>query len=54
MLPVDSPLNAQLEHLTGFTRMDNPGDKYRVYEVDQGTLKPTPGVVANAYFNDGQ
>lgn len=34
--------------------MDNPGDKYQVYEVDQRALELTPGVIANGYFNDGE
>lgn len=54
MLSVNSSLNTQLQHLPGFTRMDNPGDKYRVYEVDQRALELTPGVIANGYFNDGE
>jgi len=64
LLPVRSPLNVQLEHLPGVTRMDNPGERYRMYEVDrdevavhennlEGIFKK-PLITANGNFNDGQ
>jgi len=52
MLPVNSPLNVQLEHLSGFSRMDNSGQRYRAYEVEREALEPTPVVVANGNFNE--
>jgi tetratricopeptide (TPR) repeat protein len=53
LLPVDSPLNAQLEHLPGFAPMDNPGDRYRMYEVtDEEAFEQTPTVIANGALND--
>jgi tetratricopeptide (TPR) repeat protein len=58
MLPANSPLDVQLDHLPGFTRMDNPGERYRMYEVGQEALEPTkvlkttPAIVANGYLND--
>jgi len=53
MLPVSSPLNAQLEHLSGFTRMDNPGERYRMYAVSKSNaFEPTPVVTANGDLNN--
>jgi tetratricopeptide (TPR) repeat protein len=55
MLPTSSPLNAQLEHLPGFTRMNNPGERYRMYEVSGGgAFEQSPTIEANGDFNDGE
>jgi tetratricopeptide (TPR) repeat protein len=45
----------QLEHLPGFARLDNPGERYKVYEVTdrQRAFEPTPAVTANGVLNDG-
>jgi tetratricopeptide (TPR) repeat protein len=67
MLPANSPLDVQLDHLPGFTRMDNPGERYRMYEVGQArllgmpflkaldeptkVLEMTPAIWANGYLN---
>jgi Tfp pilus assembly protein PilF len=54
MLPVNSPLNVQFEHLPGFARMNNPGERYQMYEVvdQRRAVEPTPAVAANGYLND--
>ena len=53
LVPLNSSLNVQLEHLPGFTRIDNPGDRYRAYAVEESALEPTaPVVVANGSFNE--
>jgi tetratricopeptide (TPR) repeat protein len=56
LLPANSPLNAQFEHLPGFARMDNPGERYRMYEVtnQQKAFEQTLPVVANGNLNDGE
>jgi tetratricopeptide (TPR) repeat protein len=53
-LPANSPLNAQLEHLPGFARMNNPGERYRVYEVTdpQRAFETTPAIAANGELKD--
>ncbi len=52
VLSLNSPLNVQLEHLAGFTRTDNPGDKYHVYAVEESALEPAaPVLIANGNFN---
>jgi tetratricopeptide (TPR) repeat protein len=53
LLPVGSPLNAQLEHIPGVSRMDNPGHRYRVYRVDPGKIQLSPAIVGNEYLEDG-
>ena len=53
LLPADSPLNAQFRHLPGFSALDNPGDRYRLYGVDPDALAETPAVTANTFMNDG-
>lgn len=54
LLPANSPLNGQLDHHPAFTRMDNPGDRYQMYEVDWPKLEVTPAVKANSYLNQGK
>lgn len=51
LLPVGSPLNAQFRHLDGFTPMDTPGDRYRLYGVATGELWANAVVVANSSLN---
>lgn len=53
LLPSGSPLNAQLRHLPGFTPLDNPGQRYRVYAVDREVLTVTPAVAANSVLENG-
>jgi uncharacterized membrane protein len=38
MLPADSPLNRSLKRQPGFTAIDTPGEKYRLYAVDRSKL----------------
>jgi tetratricopeptide (TPR) repeat protein len=53
MLPLNSPLNTQLEHLPGFNHVENPSERYRMYAIQGRTLEPTSSVViANGNFND--
>lgn len=52
LLPANSPLNGQLDHLPAFTPMDNPGERYRVYEVEWSKLAVTPVVEMNGHLND--
>lgn len=52
LLSVNSPLNQQLGHSPGFTAMDNPGDRYRLYRVDRTELEVTPTVAANGFLNE--
>lgn len=54
VLPINSPLNVQLEHLPGFARMNNPGERYRVYKVAdrEKAFEPRVVVVANGELND--
>lgn len=52
LLPAGSPLNAQLRHLDGFTPVDTPGDRYRLYGVAPGELGANAVVVANSSLND--
>jgi tetratricopeptide (TPR) repeat protein len=54
LLPVYSPLNGQLSHLSGFSRLNNPGERYRLYEVDRAGLQETQVVAANSLLNDGK
>jgi tetratricopeptide (TPR) repeat protein len=51
LLPLNSPLNVQLEHLPGFRPLDNPGERYRFYEVDRTKLETTPAVEMNGHLN---
>lgn len=53
LLTANSPLNAQLRHLPGFTVLDNPGDRYRMYGVDRAALAVTPAVSGNTFLNNG-
>ena len=60
LLPANSPLNVQFEHLPPFGRMNNPGERYRLYAVERRTLEQTseqtPSLrsvyLANSYFDD--
>ena len=56
MLPINSPLNVQLEHLPRFSDTDNPSQRYRLYEVKKTALKPSPSldslIIANDNFNN--
>ncbi len=52
LLPTDSPLNAQLRHAPGFRALDNPGERYRIYQVDREKLETTPAMRANGSLND--
>ena len=47
LLRTDSPLNVQLGHLPGFTLLENPGERYRLYEVNREALFVTQAVAAN-------
>ncbi len=53
LLPSGSQLNAQLRHLPGFSPLDNPGRRYRVYAVDREALAVTPAVAANSALKRG-
>ena len=53
LLPANSPLNVQLGHLPGFTVLDNPGERYKLYGVSREEVFATQTVVANdALQND--
>ncbi len=51
LMPSGSPLNAQIHHLPGVTPLDNPGRRYRVYEIDRNALTATPAVSANTLLD---
>ncbi|MGB3683001.1 MAG: DUF6077 domain-containing protein [Rubrobacteraceae bacterium] len=53
LLPASSPLNAQLGHLPGFTALDNPGDRYKLYGVNPDALVETLAVTANSLMESG-
>ncbi|TCJ20680.1 tetratricopeptide repeat protein [Rubrobacter taiwanensis] len=54
LLPVNSELGTQLEHLPGFTKLEAPGDRYRLYEVNPGELQATPAVRGNTLLRAGE
>lgn len=54
LLPADSTLNIQLAHLPGFSPLQNPGGRYRMYEVDRKELDETGIVAANSLLQDGE
>lgn len=47
LLPTDSPLNVQLDHLPGFTALDNPGGRYKFYAINRDELFATQAVIVN-------
>lgn len=53
LLPTGSPLNVQLGHLPGFTALDTPGARYRLYGVDRNNLFVTQTVAANDALQNG-
>ncbi|CAN5529972.1 hypothetical protein BH24ACT22_BH24ACT22_09010 [soil metagenome] len=54
LLSSSSPLNAQVQHLPGFTALDSPGDRYRLYNVDRNALAETPAVTANTLMTNDE
>ena len=52
LVPASSPLNAQLQHLPGFAALENPGDRYKLYRVDQSALVETTAVTANTLMGN--
>jgi tetratricopeptide (TPR) repeat protein len=54
LLPADSPLNEQMEHLPGFEALDNPGSRYQVYDVNREELETGPVTEMNGFLNDGE
>jgi tetratricopeptide (TPR) repeat protein len=54
LLPVDSPLVAQLDHLPGFERLEAPGERYVFFGVSWRDLAVSPIVGANTRLNDGE
>ncbi len=54
LLPVASPLNAQLQKLPGFAALDNPGDRYRLYGIDRSVLVETPAVMGNTLMTNDE
>lgn len=53
LVSANSPLDAQLGHLPGFTALDSPGVRYRLYSVDQDSLTETASVTANTLMRNG-
>lgn len=53
LVSANSPLEAQLGHLPGFTALDSPGERYKLYSVDQDSLLETASVTANTLMQDG-
>jgi tetratricopeptide (TPR) repeat protein len=49
---LESPLSLQLENLPGFTALDTPGERYRLYRVDRTELEATPAVEGNTHLNN--
>lgn len=47
LLPANSPLNIQLGHLPGFTVLDTPGERYKLYSVSRKDIFVTQTVAAN-------
>ena len=47
LLPANSPLSVQLGNLPGFTALDTPGERYRLYGVNREDLSVTQLVAAN-------
>ena len=54
LLPSSSPLDQQLEHLPAFNPLDTPGERYRLYKVEQDKLQVTPIIEANGYLNENE
>ena len=54
LLPASSQLNTQLPHLPGFSEIDAPGERYRLYGVEFYALGPTPLIEANGLLNGGK
>lgn len=54
LLPKDSPLRAQLDHLPGFSRLNAPGNRYEIYEVNPGQAEATQAVRAGTFANRGE
>ena len=54
LLPAASPLNAQLQKLPGFAALDNPGDRYKLYNVDRSVLAATPAVTGNTLMTNDE
>jgi tetratricopeptide (TPR) repeat protein len=52
LVPAGSMLNAQLRHLPGFTPLDNPGQRYRMYAIDRNALMTTTTVSANTLMKN--
>jgi len=53
LVPLDSPLVAQFDHMPAFRRLeDAPGERYLVYAVDRGRLEAGPIERANGLLND--
>jgi tetratricopeptide (TPR) repeat protein len=51
LLPVHSALKDQLVHLPGFTELDTPGERYRVYRVNRQEIAvDNPLVRANSWL----
>ncbi|MGF1472453.1 MAG: DUF6077 domain-containing protein [Rubrobacteraceae bacterium] len=53
LLPAGSPLNVQFGHLSGFTALNTPGERYRIYGVNQNELFATQAVAANEALQSG-
>ena len=53
LVSANSPLDAQLGHLPGFTALDSPGKRYKLYSVDQNSLAETNSVTANTLMRSG-
>lgn len=54
LVPIGSPLNLQLQRLSGFDAMDNPGYRYQIYEVDRTAIEVTQLSGANGFLNRGE
>lgn len=54
LLLASSQLNTQLPHLAGFSEMDAPGERYRLYRIEREKLAATPLTEANGYLNEGR
>lgn len=47
LLSSSSPLNDQLRHVPGFEALDNPGSRYRFFEMEPRNVEQTPAVAMN-------
>jgi tetratricopeptide (TPR) repeat protein len=54
LLPTDSPLVAQLDHLPAFRRLAAPGGRYSMYALDREGLETGPIERANGLLNEGK